>query len=92
MGEVEATISYLKKLQPVGGTNFGKYLKKHRQRIVNYHYFQSSQICSVGSGSVESAVKQIGERVKITGAQWKAENVPQILQLRCAYLNGKLAI
>ena len=23
---------------------------------------------------------------------WKKENVPHILQLRCAYLNGKLAI
>ena len=92
MGEVDATISYLKKFQLLGGSNFCKYLKKHRQRIVNYHYFQWQKICSLGSGAVESAVKQIGERLKITGAQWKAENVPQILQLRCAYLNGKLAI
>lgn len=92
MGEVDATISYLKKFQLVGASNFCKYLKKHRHRIINYHYFQWQKICSLGSGAVESAVKQIGERVKITGAQWKPENVPQILQLRCAYLNGKLAI
>jgi hypothetical protein len=29
--------------------------------------------------------------MKIVGAQWKAENVPQYLRLRCAYLNGKIA-
>ncbi|MEM6446092.1 MAG: ISKra4 family transposase, partial [Cyanobacteria bacterium P01_D01_bin.123] len=35
-------------------------------------------------------VKQIGRRIKISGAQWKAENVPQVLKHRCAYLNGQL--
>ncbi len=76
----------------MGGDNFSKYLTKHRLRIINYHYFQWQQICSIGSGAVESAVKQIAHRVKLTGAQWKKENVPHILQLRCTYLNGKLAI
>ncbi|MBD2602864.1 ISKra4 family transposase, partial [Microcystis viridis FACHB-1342] len=47
-------------------------------------------IC-IGSGSVESKIKQIGARMKIVGAQWKAENVPQYLKLRCAYLNGDIA-
>jgi hypothetical protein len=46
----------------------------------------------VGSGSVESKVKQIGSRVKLVGAQWKAENVPKILHLRCAYLNGDITL
>ncbi len=40
---------------------------------------------SIGSGAVESTVKQIAHRVKLTGAQWKQENVAHILQLRCAY-------
>jgi hypothetical protein len=40
--------------------------------------------------AVESAVKQIGKRLKISGAQWKLENVPRMLQLRSAYLNGQL--
>jgi hypothetical protein len=31
-------------------------------------------------------IKQIGSRVKISGAIWKRENVPRILRLRCAYL------
>ncbi len=48
----------------------------------------SLQICSIGSGAVESAVKQIDRRTKISGAQWNIENVPQVLAHRCAYLNG----
>ncbi|MCY7276561.1 MAG: ISKra4 family transposase, partial [Phormidesmis sp. CAN_BIN44] len=47
---------------------------------------------SIGSGSVESAVKQIGARIKLSGAQWKAGNVPQVLLQRCAYLNGQFSI
>ena len=31
---------------------------------------------------------QIDRRTKISGAQWKKENVPQVLAHRCAYLNG----
>jgi hypothetical protein len=31
-------------------------------------------------------------RIKIPGAQWKIENVNQILSVRCAYLNGLLTI
>jgi hypothetical protein len=46
----------------------------------------------VRSGAVESAIKQIDRRMKVSGAQWKPENVPQALQLRCAYLNGQLAV
>ena len=57
--------------------NFCQYIEKHRHRIVNYEYFQSEQICSIGSGAVESAVKQIDRRTKISGAQWNIENVPK---------------
>ena len=91
-GQVWATINYLNKLRLVGATNFCKYLKKHQTRIINYHNFQCQQICSIGSGAVESAVKQIAHRVKLAGAQWKEENVAQILQLRTGYLNGQLAV
>lgn len=65
---------------------------KHRARIINYEYHQGEQICSIGSGSVESAVKQIDRRTKISGAQWKRENVPQVLAHRSAYLNGLLSV
>jgi hypothetical protein len=72
--------------------NFLSYLNKHRHRLINYQYYQQEQICSVGSGAVESAVKQISHRVKLAGAQWLQGNVANILQLRCAYLNSQLAI
>lgn len=68
--------------------NFCAYLKKHRHRIVNYQYYQAEKICSIGSGAVESTVKQIDRRIKISGAQWKIDNVPQVIAHRCAYLNG----
>jgi len=69
--------------------NFCNYLDKHRHRIVNYQYSQAEGIC-IGSGAVESAIKQIDRRTKISGAQWKKENVPQVLAHRCAYLNRQL--
>lgn len=67
--------------------NFKAYITKHRHRIVNYEYYQAEGI-SIGSGNVESTIKRISARLKISGAQWKAANVPQVLQHRCAYLNG----
>ena len=71
--------------------NFIAYLDKHQSRIPDYWYFQSEQISSIGSGAVESTVKQICRRVKISGAQWNKQNVPQVLFHRTAYLNGMLS-
>lgn len=59
---------------------------------LNYEYHQAEQICSIGSGLVESAVKQVDRRTKISGAQWKRENVPQVFAHRCACLNGLLPV
>jgi hypothetical protein len=70
---------------------FCGYLVHHRHRIVNHAYFQAEGL-PIGSGAVESSIKQIDARMKRTEAQWKAENVPQALSVRCAYLNGQLDI
>ncbi len=64
--------------------------QNHRHRIVNYDYYQAENICAIASGAVESTVKQIDRRLKISGAQWKQENIPQVLKHRCAYLNDTL--
>ncbi len=69
---------------------FIAYLTKHRHRIVNYSYYQAEGI-SIGSGEIESTVKQIGRRVKISGAQWHEDNVQQVLKHRCAYLNHQFS-
>ena len=37
-------------------------------------------------------IKQIDQRLKISGAQWKRENVAQVLKHRCAYLNDTLSV
>jgi len=86
-GDVEAAIEQFNDWQHQRVDRFVAYLHKHRARIVNYDYYHSEGI-SIGSGAVESTIKQIGRRLKISGAQWKPSNVPQVLQHRCAYLNG----
>jgi hypothetical protein len=39
--------------------NFIAYLNKHRDRLIHYQYFQLEGF-TIGSGGVESGVKQIG--------------------------------
>jgi hypothetical protein len=87
-GDVEATLVLLENTRQPQAQNFCAYVRKHQARIVNYDYYQAEGICSIGSGQVESAIKQINRRVQITGAQWDAGNVSQVLAHRCAYLNG----
>lgn len=90
-GLVEDAVAELRDLKSDKVKNFIEYLGKHRSRIPDYPLYQELGI-EIGSGSVESKIKQMGNRVKITGAQWKPENVPQILRLRCAYLNGDISL
>ena len=89
-GDVEGAIAQFNDWQHERVSTFIAYLHKHRQRIVNYGYYQAEGI-SIGSGAIESTVKQIGRRIKIAGAQWKKDNVPQVLKQRCAYLNGQFS-
>lgn len=85
-GWVEAAIAEFDSLKHKRARNFQAYLKKHRQRIPNYLHYQQLGI-PIGSGDVESKIKQVGARVKLSGARWKRGNVAHILRLRCAYLN-----
>lgn len=89
-GKVEETIALFSSLSKKQAENFSNYLREHCHRIIDYSYFQENEICSIGSGAVESTIKQIDRRLKISGAQWNERNVPQVLKLRCAYLNGTL--
>ncbi len=89
-GKVDETLALFSSLKKKQAHNFCLYLKNHRHRIINYDYYQSEEICAIASGSVESTVKQIDRRLKISGAQWNIENVPQVLKHRCAYLNNTL--
>ncbi|NJL41590.1 MAG: ISKra4 family transposase [Leptolyngbyaceae cyanobacterium SM1_4_3] len=90
-GKTDEAKALFKDCQRKQARNFEAYLDKHRTRIVNYAYYQAEQLCSIGSGAVESAVKQIDRRLQISGARWNVESVNPMLQLRCVYLNGQLA-
>jgi len=89
-GNIDQAIEQFKDWQHERVTTFIAYLNKHRQRIVNYGYYQAEGI-SIGSGAVESTVKQFGQRMKLSGAQWEKDNVPQVLKQRSAYLNRQFS-
>lgn len=91
-GQVEAAKALFADCRRKQARNFEAYLSHHRSRIVNYEHYQAEQLCSIGSGAVESAVKQIGRRLQISGARWNPASVNAMLSLRCAYLNGQLAV
>ena len=89
-GEVDQAIEQFTDWSHERVSTFIAYLNKHRHRIVNYAYYQAEGI-SIGSGAVESTIKQIGRRIKLSGAQWEKGNVPQVLKHRSAYLNGQFS-
>jgi len=89
-GKVEAAMALFSDCTLDTVPNFITYLTKHRHRIPNYDYLQSEGF-TIGSGGVESGIKQISRRVKISGAQWEAKNVDQVVKHRCAYLNGQFS-
>lgn len=86
-GRVDETIKLFELCRRRQTTNFCNYITKHGNRIVNYQLLSSQNICSIGSGAVESLVKQIDRRLKNSGVQWRRENINHMLKLRCAYLN-----
>lgn len=89
-GDVDSAIEQFNESQHEQVRIFIAYLNRHRQRIVNYGYYQAEGI-SIGSGAIESTIKQIGRRIKLSGVQWKKDNVPQVLKHRSSYLNGQFS-
>ncbi len=90
-GKADTAIAQLEESADDHSEQFAAYLKKHRHRLVNYDgdWWRGE---TIGSGEIESGIKQIAARVKLSGAQWKVENVPQVLNHRCAYLNGAFSL
>ena len=66
VGQVEQVITLFNGFCSKQSKKFGAYLNRHSDRIINYNYYQAEQLCSIGSGAVESAIKQIGARIKIS--------------------------
>lgn len=91
-GKVSQARALFEKECPKRARKFLAYIEKHRHRLPNYELLQNEYQISIGSGSVESAIKQIDRRLKISGAQWNPNSVTPMLKLRCAYLNGQIAV
>lgn len=58
-GKIDETLALISPLKAKQAQNFCQYLETHRHRIVNYDYYQTEGICSIGSGAIESTIKQI---------------------------------
>lgn len=89
-GKVDEAIALFSDYKLEIAPKFIAYLVKHHPRIPNDHYLQLEGF-TIGSGTVESGIKQIGRRIKISGAQWDAKNVDQVVKHRCADLNGQFS-
>ena len=88
-GRIQQVLAHLAELDNDSAQRFSTYLSTHTGRIPNYRYYQMEGL-PIGSGPVESWVKQIDARLQVTGAQWKEETLPQMLKLRSVYLNNQL--
>jgi hypothetical protein len=89
-GEIDQLVSHCRHLESqcnvklIGTT--ATYFENHRQRM-RYDYFRS-QGFQIGSGTIESAAKQIGlMRMKVPGASWNLENARKVAKARAAYLS-----
>jgi len=64
------------------------YFESHKERMT-YADFRK-QGFQIGSGTIESAAKQIGMmRMKVPGATWKVENARKVSKARAAYLSDR---
>jgi hypothetical protein len=88
-GQLQTVLVRLSELDHDSARRFRTYLSAHAGRIPNYRYYQMEGL-PIGSGPVESWVKQIDARLQVTGAQWNEESLPHMLNLRSLYLNHQL--
>lgn len=60
-GQVNAALKILRTFKMSAAINFSNYLKRHKQRIINYALYQQESMSSIGSGTIESGIKQAVE-------------------------------
>jgi hypothetical protein len=64
------------------------YFQKNRERM-DYPAYRA-QGYHIGSGTIESAAKQIGmQRMKVPGARWNEQSARRVAKARAAYLSGQ---
>lgn len=83
MGRIDTIISVLHKR---GASQFATYFERHKRRM-QYLEFREDGL-PIGSGTVESGVKQFKQRLSGTGMRWHLDNVNVMLVIRSAVLGN----
>lgn len=86
MGRVHKIISALHKRER---EDLALYFERHQRRM-QYLEFREEGF-PIGSGTVESGVKQFKQRLTGTGMRWKADNANRMLVIRAAVLGKDFA-
>ncbi|MGB7337433.1 MAG: hypothetical protein WBC91_00965 [Phototrophicaceae bacterium] len=81
MGNIDTIISVLHKREV---SQFATYFERHKRRI-QYLEFREDGL-PIGSGTVESGVKQFKQRLAGTGMRWHRDNAKRMIILRSAIL------
>ena len=81
MGHIETIISVLHKRDV---SQFATYFERHKRRMT-YLEFREDGL-PIGSGTVESGVKQFKQRLAGTGMRWHLDNASVMLVIRSAVL------
>lgn len=83
MGRVHKIIAALHKQKR---PDLAHYFETHQRRM---HYLEfREEGFPIGSGTVESAVKQFKQRLTATGMRWKRDNANRMLVIRAAVLSN----
>lgn len=83
MGRVHKIIATLRRR---GQADLATYFERHRRRM-QYLEFREEGF-PIGSGTVESGVKQFKQRLTGTGMRWNAQNATCMLTIRAAVLSN----
>ena len=81
MGRIHTIIAVLKQR---GFPQFATYFQRHQRRM-RYLEFREQGL-PIGSGTVESGVKQFKQRLSGTGMRWNCDNANRMLVIRSAVL------
>lgn len=83
MGRIHKIIGVLTKR---GHAQHATYFERHQRRM-QYHQFHEERL-PIGSGTVESGVKQFKQRLCGTGMRWHEDKVNRMLVIRAAVLSN----
>lgn len=84
MGRIHKILSVLTKR---GHPDQAIYFERHQRRM-QYHQFREEGL-PIGSGTVESGVKQFKQRLCGTGMRWEEDNANRMVVIRAAVLSNQ---